>query len=65
MSSINSYKDLRVWNMAMDLTAGIDQLSNGYSQDERFGLLENYDQLGRMLSTLISKLDPANKTPRS
>ncbi|MCB1228959.1 MAG: four helix bundle protein [Verrucomicrobiae bacterium] len=39
MSSINSYRDLKVWNLAMDLAASIYEFSKQFPNDEKFGLV--------------------------
>ena len=36
--SIQSYRDLRVWQGAMDLVEAVYRLSEGFPSDERFGL---------------------------
>ncbi|MBU2168649.1 MAG: four helix bundle protein [Alphaproteobacteria bacterium] len=38
MDQINSYRDLKVWQRAMDLAQSIYELTRSYPREERFGL---------------------------
>jgi four helix bundle protein len=38
MGTISSYRDLKVWNLAMNMTAGIYRLSACFPPEEKFGL---------------------------
>lgn len=38
MSGVRSYRDLLVWQKAMDLAAAVYELTRSYSHDELFGL---------------------------
>ena len=38
MDPINSYRDLKVWQRAMDLAQSIYELTRSYPGEERFGL---------------------------
>lgn len=38
MDQINSYRDLKVWQRAMDLAQSIYELTRSYPGEERFGL---------------------------
>jgi four helix bundle protein len=38
MDQINSYRDLKVWQRAMDLAQSIYELTRSYPAEERFGL---------------------------
>ena len=38
MSELRSYRDLQVWQRAMDVAVGTYELSRAYPRDELFGL---------------------------
>jgi len=38
LDTVNSYRDLRVWQRAMDLTVAIYDLTRGFPKEEQFGL---------------------------
>ena len=38
MSEVRSYRDLQVWQRAMDVTVGTYELTRAYPRDELFGL---------------------------
>ena len=38
MDTVNSYRDLKVWQRAMDLTVLVYDLSRGFPKEEQFGL---------------------------
>ena len=38
MSQVRSYRDLQVWQRAMDVAVGVYDLTRGYPRDELFGL---------------------------
>jgi four helix bundle protein len=51
--SVNSYKDLTVWQKSMDLVVQVYQLTDFLPQDERFGLIS---QMRRAVVSIPSNL---------
>jgi four helix bundle protein len=39
MGKINSYKDLNIWQLGIELTVDIYKLSKDFPQEERFGII--------------------------
>lgn len=39
MGNINSYKDLKIWELGIELTVDIYKLSKSFPEEERFGLI--------------------------
>lgn len=47
---VRSYRDLIVWQKAMDLTCAVYQLTRNFPEEEKFGLISQIEEGGRLHS---------------
>ena len=52
---IRSFKDLKVWQKAMDLVVGIYEVTNAYPDEERFGLKAETRKTARSVPYNVSE----------
>ena len=55
MTTIKSFKDLQVWNKAMNLIPRIYEITRSYPEDERFGLISETRKTSRSIPSNIAE----------